>query len=239
MDYTDIFAKIKNRLIVPYLMILKESQYLIIKNENDNITHRFFKKDGNIKEIYNIFSSHDISEYYSSDDVEAHPWSVLSYNEEESRRCSYTIYDRQGYIKVMKEQLKKDVEDTVQKRNGHDAYSVIRHSLSRDGGKFVTFDNCDNIEDSTTCGLLVAASTTDEDCYYIYIDKDLDVCFMSAVGGYRVIKDDKFIEYRFKRLKHLFDNTPEHIAEMVEKKLEDSVEYIFTSLTKFRNKQHD
>ena len=233
MNYSDIFARIKNRRIVPYLMILKEAQYLIVRDENKNMIFRFFKKDGIIYEIYDIFSTHDISEYYVSDDAMTHSFSILSYDEEGSRRCSYTIYDRQGYVDAMKEQLKNDVDKTVSERNGHDTYSIIRQSLSNDIGKFVTFSNDGDISDSDQCGLLVAASTTDEDCYYIYVDKDLNVCFMTAVGGYTVIRDDDIIEHRFDRLKKIIDSSPERIIEMVNEKTADSIDYIFTPLGYF------
>ena len=84
---------------------------------------------------------------------------------------------------------------------------------------------------------MVGASATDEDIYWINnqpmklvsinVDKDFKVCFSSAVGGFKIIEtpDDAF-----KKLLHTAQNEPENIVQLINDRVDDSIDYIFTDL---------
>lgn len=73
----------------------------------------------------------------------------------------------------------------------------------------------------------MGATITDEDLYWIYIDKDFKVHLSSAVGGFKVIE---YPDDSFKTLLHIAQNEPENIALIVNERVEDSIDYIFTGL---------
>lgn len=63
---------------------------------------------------------------------------------------------------------------------------------------------------------------TDEDD-----DKDFEVHLSSAVGGFKVIENP---DDSFKTLLHVAQSEPENIALIVNERVEDSIDYIFTGL---------
>lgn len=64
---------------------------------------------------------------------------------------------------------------------------MMKEKIEKYGGKIVSFETNDD-------GLLVGATITDEDLYWVYVDKDFKVHLSSTVGGFKVIEnpDDSF-----------------------------------------------
>ncbi len=75
--------------------------------------------------------------------------------------------------------LNKSLEDA--RKNKKSNYNVIVNEVNMDGGKYIKFDNND-------IGFLICATSTIEDYYYVYMDKDKNIKMSSCVGGYEVIK---------------------------------------------------
>lgn len=213
----DLENTIKNKFVVPYLTILKDNQYLVITDEDDVIQGRFVNTDNKLIEIFNIFNTKEIEEYvewmyalsFFVRDIDK--WELLKFN----------VFDRKGYVQFMKNNLKKSVEQVIKFRgDDNNTYSIMKKEIEKYGGKIVSFGTNDD-------GLLVGATTTDEDLYWIYIDKDFEVHLSSAVGGFKVIENP---DDSFKTLLHVAQSEPENIALIVNERVEDSIDYIFTGL---------
>ena len=121
----------------------------------------------------------------------------------------------------MKNNLKKSVEQVIKFRgDDNDTYSMMKEKIEKYGGKVVSFETNDD-------GLLVGATITDEDLYWVYVDKDFKVHLSSAVGGFKVIENP---DNSFKTLLHVAQSEPENIALIVNERVEDDIDYIFTGL---------
>lgn len=214
----DLENAIKNKFVVPYLSILKDNQYLVITDEDGVIQGRFVNNDNKLIEIFNIFNTKEIEEYVKW----MYPLSFFVRNIDKWELLKFNVFDRKGYVQFMKNNLKKSVEQVIKFRSDdNDTYSMIKEKIEKYGGKIVSFEANDD-------GLLVGATITDEDLYWIYIDKDFKVHLLSsAVGGFKVIE---YPDDNFKTLLHIAQNEPENIALIVNERVEDSIDYIFTGL---------
>lgn len=213
----DLENAIKNKFVVPYLSILKDNQYLVITDEDGVIQGRFVNNDNKLIEIFNIFNIKEIEEYVKW----MYPLSFFVRDIDKWELLKFNVFDRKGYVQFMKNNLKKSVEQVIKFRgDDNDTYSMIKEKIEKYGGKIVSFETNDD-------GLLVGATITDEDLYWIYIDKDFKVHLSSAVGGFKVIE---YPDDSFKTLLHIAQNEPENIALIVNERVEDSIDYIFTGL---------
>lgn len=211
----NIQQKFKNSFIFPYLERLKDSEYLVIYDKDEHIVSRFCKIGDKIYEIFNIFRIKDISDYANKNNMPV--YSFLNVEKNDSFRC--IICDRKVYVRLYKDYLKKDIE-YITSIKANNTYTLIKTEVEKYGGKIVSFGINNN-------GLLVGASATDEDIYWIYVDKDFKVCFSSAVGGFKIIEtpDDAF-----KKLLYTAQNEPENIVQLINDRVDDSIDYIFTDL---------
>lgn len=80
-----------------------------------------------------------------------------------------------------KEYLKESIESALQDKSNNIHYII--KSCKNDGGKIVKFRGLDEY------GLLVGATSTLEDYYWIYIDKDKKLQFDTCVSGYDIVND--------------------------------------------------
>ena len=213
----DLENTIKNKFVVPYLTILKDNQYLVITDEDDVIQGRFVNNDDNLIEIFNIYNTKEVEKYVEW----MYPLSFFVRDIDKWELLKFNVFDRKGYVQFMKNNLKKSVEQVIKFRgDDNNTYSIMKKEIEKYGGKIVSFGTNDD-------GLLVGATTTDEDLYWIYIDKDFEVHLSSAVGGFKVIENP---DDSFKTLLHGAQSEPENIALIVNERVEDSIDYIFTGL---------
>lgn len=207
---------IKNRFVIPYLTILKDNQYLVITDEDDVIQGRFVNTDNKLIEIFNIFNTKEIEEYVKW----MYPISFFVRDIDKWELLKFNVFDRKGYVQFMKNNLKNSVEQIIKLRGDNNTYSIMKKEIEKYGGKIVSFDTNDD-------GLLVGAAITDEDLYWVYVDKDFEVHLSSAVGGFKVIE---YPDDSFKTLLHVAQSEPENIALIVNERVEDSIDYIFAGL---------
>lgn len=213
----DLENAIKNKFVVPYLTILKDNQYLVITDEDDVIQGRFVNNDDNLIEIFNIFNTKEIEEYVKW----MYPLSFFVRHIDKWELLKFNVFDRKGYVQFMKNNLKKSVEQVIKFRgDDNDTYSMMKEKIEKYGGKVVSFETNDD-------GLLVGATITDEDLYWVYVDKDFKAHLSSAVGGFKVIENP---DDSFKTLLHVAQSEPENIALIVNERVEDDIDYIFTGL---------
>ena len=207
---------IKNRFVIPYLTILKDNQYLVITDEDDVIQGRFVNTDNKLIEIFNIFNTKEIEEYVKW----MYPISFFVRDIDKWELLKFNVFDRKGYVQFMKNNLKNSVEQIIKLRGDNNTYSIMKKEIEKYGGKIVSFDTNDD-------GLLVGAAITDEDLYWVYVDKDFEAHLSSAVGGFKVIE---YPDDSFKTLLHVAQSEPENIALIVNERVEDSIDYIFAGL---------
>ena len=81
--------------------------------------------------------------------------------------------------------MNKHLEDV--KKNPNSNYNIIINEVNKDGGKYIKFDNDD-------IGFLICATSTIEDYYYMYMDKDRNIKMSSCVGGYEIIESPETIQ---------------------------------------------
>ena len=133
----------------------------------------------------------------------------------------FNVFDRKGYVQFMKNNLKKNVEQVIKSHgDDNDTYSMMKEKIEKYGGKVVSFETNDD-------GLLVGATITDEDLYWVYVDKDFKVHVSSAVGGFKVVENP---DDSFNNLLHVAQNEPENIAHLINESVEDTIDYIFAGL---------
>lgn len=208
---------IKNKFVIPYLTILKEKQYLVITDEDNVIQGRFVNNDNKLIEIFNIYNTEEIEKYIEG----IYPFSFFVRDIDKWELLKFNVFDRKGYVQFMKNNLKKSVEQVIKFRgDDSDTYSIMKKEIEEYGGKIVSFGTNDD-------GLLVGATITDEDLYWIYVDKDFKVHFSSAVGGFKVIENP---DNSYKSLLYVANNEPENIIHLVNNNVKDSIDYIFTGL---------
>ena len=208
---------IKNKFVIPYLTLLKDEQYLVITDEDNFIKGRFVNADNKLIEIFDIYNTKEVEKYIEW----MYPLSFFVRDIDKWELLKFNVFDRKGYVQFMKNNLKKSVEQVIKFRgDDNDTYSMMKEKIEKYGGKVVSFETNDD-------GLLVGATITDEDLYWVYVDKDFEVHLSSAVGGFKVIE---YPDDSFKTLLHVAQNEPENIALIVNESVEDDIDYIFTGL---------
>lgn len=208
---------IKNRFVIPYLAILKEKQYLVITDEEDVIQGRFVNNNDNLIEIFNIYNTKEVEKYVEW----MYPLSFFVRDIDKWELLKFNVFDRKGYVQFMKNNLKKSVEQVIKFRgDDNDTYSMMKEKIEKYGGKVVSFET--NVD-----GLLVGGTITDEDLYWVYVDKDFEVHLSSAVGGFKVVENP---DDSFNNLLHVAQNEPENIAHLINERVEDTIDYIFTDI---------
>ena len=97
------------------------------------------------------------------------------------RKCSIMKERYDEYLKVSIRESLKDKNNSIHH---------IMESCRKDGGKIVDIGLGE-------CGLLVGATATLEDYYWVIIDKDKKIQFETCVGKYKIVddvpKDCKFL----------------------------------------------
>ena len=92
--------------------------------------------------------------------------------------CKYWKSNYDYIVNKHIEEVKKDPKSN---------YNIIVNEVNRDGGKYIKFDNDD-------IGFLICATSTIEDYYYMYMDKDRNIKMSSCVGGYEIIESPETIQ---------------------------------------------
>lgn len=207
--------EIINSDCVKYFNLLKNNEWLLILDDKRIIIASFFKTEDEIYEYFYLFNIKKIKTYKEF----KYPLSFLFRNEPNSNSYVYHICSNEERSKTLKQNNLFFVNKELESDNDNNAKS-IHNDILKDGGKFISFGDSNIIG-----GLLVCAVSSDEDYYWAYITTNLDVQLSSCVGGYEILDGD-CVEFNI--LKHLIDNEPEYLIEIVHKSFEDSTDAIFT-----------
>ena len=103
-------------------------------------------------------------------------------------------------------------------QNPNDNIHHIRKEVKEDGGKYIKFFD--------DYGVLVGASVTIEDYYWVYINSDRKLCFSSCVGKYELVEENE-LPPKMSVLVYLMNYDRESLRQLVNKKIS---EYKFDKL---------
>ena len=102
----------------------------------------------------------------------------INYSIKDKFKCLTCKHWKKNYFYILDKSLE------VSKKNPKSNYNLIVNEVNMDGGKYIKFDNDD-------IGFLICATSTIEDYYYMYMDKDKNIKMSSCVGGYKVLKSSE------------------------------------------------
>lgn len=207
----------EKNILKQYVDMLQTGQYLVVFNKEGEICLRIcINCEDNTKHvIYNIFTDITFERWKES----------YRYNEfmkEDATLYKYVICNREEYVKYVKDSIKK-MTDAMREHKDSNCYRIIQE-IEQDGGKFVSFSDRDD-----DCGLLVCATSTDEDYYWVYIDNDFKVHYSSAVGGYDSIAEED-INRHCPNIRNAVNTDKETIAHILNEDIKNRIDYIFTPI---------
>lgn len=192
----------------------KDRPYLVVTYNHNYYCH-YFKKEGKWFEFNNSFNVIDLSDNNET--------SFLKFLDK--KYPTRLLWADEATLKAIRRvTLQKQINESRNSKENSN-FKLIIEELKNDCGKIVTFAN-DDIP-----LLLICAVTTEEDYYYVGIDKDMKPHFESCVGKYYVI-DDKCIIQKMERW--LIDNNNE-IKTVVQKALSEGFDVPFTDYSKLFN----
>lgn len=221
MTYHNI-SEIINSDCIRYFNILKNNQYLVIFDYNNNkVVASFFKRDNNnIFEYFHLYNAKNINEYKTF----KYPLSFFFRNEPLSKTYIYDICDENKFINYIKNNIKNNLDKELKKDDENNAI-LINNEINLNGGKFISFGS--DINDK---GLLVCATATDEDYYWCYVDNQLNIKLSSCVGGFDILDENEINKAEFNMLKYIIENKPNDLKERIIEHFNNKIDYIFTNI---------
>lgn len=208
-----LFEKVKD--------LLKGDVKFVIVLYNDNVIGIFFlDEENNLREYHNVYDTvkvEDVPPCYSSLRNEAY---VNKYYNDENLISFKTFINIEEFLNYIKEEIKKEVNEQL--KNEDSNASKIYDGLKNDVGKIINFSSKDR-------GILLCASSTDEDYYWIYVDEYCKIHGSSCVGKYQI---EENVENYPKLLALSKDKNK--LKKIIDKfQEENTTDYIFTNLTYF------
>lgn len=192
----------------------KDRPYLVVTYNHNYYCH-YFKRDDKWFEFNNAFNVIELS-----DNNEA---SFLKFLDE--RYPTRLLWVDEVTLKIIRRvTLQRQINEL---RNSKETsnFKLIVEELKNDCGKIITFAN-DGIP-----LLLICAVTTEEDYYYVGIDKNMKLHYESCVGKYNIVNNKEIIQ---EMKKWLMGNNNE-IKTVVQKALFEGFDVPFTNYSKLFN----
>lgn len=121
----------------------------------------------------------------------------------------------------MREQIIKHIREELSAQ-GNNNLKTIKSCLKTLGGKFVT--------DGYRIGYLVGATATYDDYYYVLLNKDCRVFFISCVGQINETNKNEVDLTEFKQLITLIQNEPYELKQSIEEYMKSCDDIFFTPL---------
>lgn len=135
---------------------------------------------------------------------------------------THPLIEEYGLEKAMK-LVKEDVEKELKSNETNNA-KLIYQKIEKDGGKYVSFGGRGNY------GILVCATSTDEDYYWCFLDKDRNIQFSSCVGGYEILDEDD-LPNDLSVLDYLYKHQRKELRNLFLNKMKNKkYDYIFTKI---------
>lgn len=124
--------------------------------------------------------------------------------------------------KKIKEAIKRDI---IKGLNSHKDNNIIliKKFVDKNGGKYI-------LTPSNEVAYLVGASSTNEDYYYVVINKNLKVEFITCVAHIEVIDIKDLEPNDFYILDYIIKNNPEHLVDIVKNTLNETIDVLFSGI---------
>lgn len=122
-----------------------------------------------------------------------------------------------------KDSIKKQINDFIKKKLNDvndNNLKLIKSFVDTNGGKYIETPN-GKIE------YLIGASATDEDYYYITVNNDIKISFISCVGHIDIVKP---IDSELSKLNDIIKNNPKLIIEKLKNIINNSCDVIFSGI---------
>lgn len=122
-----------------------------------------------------------------------------------------------------KDSIKKQINDFINNKINDindNNLKLIKLFVDKNGGKYIKTPNGE-IE------YLIGASSTDEDYYYITVNNDIKINFISCVCHIEVVES---VDNNLSNLKNIIKNNPSLIIDKVKKIIDGSCDVIFSGI---------
>lgn len=124
--------------------------------------------------------------------------------------------------KKIKEAIKRDIIKGLNSRKDNNII-LIKKFVDKNGGKYI-------LTPSNEVAYLVGASSTNEDYYYVVINKNLKVEFITCVAHIEVIDIKDLEPNDFYILDYIIKNNPEHLVDIVKNTLNETIDVLFSGI---------
>lgn len=155
----------------PYLVVLADDRYYI----------HYYKDENSWKEYRGSFNVMDI------ETENAKFGTFLNFGKEHHPYIEFMWVDETDLRYLRRKEIHQCVIEALESEDNTNA-KLIREELKEDKYKVVSFDGND-VE-----GMLICAVSSDEDYYYVTINKDMMLHYNSCVGKYQTIDNEEVIE---------------------------------------------
>lgn len=122
----------------------------------------------------------------------------------------------------IKEAIKRDIIKGLNSSKDNNII-LIKKFVDKNGGKYI-------LTPSNEVAYLVGASSTNEDYYYVVINKNLKVEFITCVAHIEVIDIKDLESNDFYILDYIIKNNPEHLVDIVKNTLNETIDVLFSGI---------
>ncbi len=154
----------------PYLVVLADDRYYI----------HYYKDENSWKEYRGSFNVMDI-EYEN-----AKCGTFLNFGKEFHPYIEFMWVDEIDLKYLRRKEIHQCINEALESKETNNA-KLISEELKDDKYKIVSFDGDNNVS------MLICAVSSDEDYYYVSIDRNMKIHYDSCVGKYHIVDDDKVI----------------------------------------------
>lgn len=205
---------VNDSVITELLESLTEGKYIVIKDKKGEMITSFFKKRGNVYRYGDCITSPKL--YSFENPLESEMFTDVDFN-----NATIEVHDEQSFVLVVKDTIRRFLIKSFSMMS-YNLVDIVR-KVNQDRWKFVTFGG-------TEIGVLMCATSTDEDYYYCYIGKDLRLHFSSCVGGYNIV-DTNELPLEYSMLKVMLDKDKKTLVDKVVDFTEKNVDVVITDLS--------
>lgn len=122
----------------------------------------------------------------------------------------------------IKEAIKRDIIKGLNSSKDNNII-LIKKFVDKNGGNYI-------LTPSNEVAYLVGASSTNEDYYYVVINKNLKVEFITCVAHIEVIDIKDLESNDFYILDYIIKNNPEHLVDIVKNTLNETIDVLFSGI---------
>lgn len=161
---------------------------ILIGIHNHYMVFAFYRsfKDNKVYYYNNIFSSHWVDEdtTFMETEIDIDKNDIIT---------DFINYDM--FLAWQRRNIIADIDMIQKEPDSHPNFFLIKKQLERDGGKIVSF--APNVNET---GILIGATSTNEDYYYAFITSEGKMKSMTCVSGYTVADEENFPQFGTKTI---------------------------------------